>query len=406
MTSATSAEAAVPSTAIDSITAAVDMIPRRRHHCDAGEFYQLLVQNIIQQSSELFSNRLQVGVLDLYRCLSCSSIRGVHSKSAMLMLDVPLVKSGVDIDSILWSWSATNLYNEPDATCTTCGHSSVMHNFKVLWSTPDILVVYLMRRSSGTQEVASTPIIIKPKLNVRKIFGKNYNMKDHPYFLTSMLLRKGDTIDTGHWLTVAFPSNNTAVLYDDHIIEFLNPESVLKRTDVMKETTILFYTRGSRAEPAKREKYCNDARTAWKIDPKRASDIEKIWNSKELGKHYGNRTTIYDLKTIEPFNWFNDTIINTFFEALTFMFKRKTVVVMSSFVYTNINKNRKSDLLGRALLQPIHDCEIVLFPVHIQTHWALIAAYPQAKVVVYLDSFCSINYAAFSVVLGFLRKYY
>ena len=94
------------------------------------------------------------------------------------MLDFPSVKSGIDIDSILWNWSTTNLYTEPDAACTACKHSSVMHNFKVVWSLPDVLVVYLMRRSRGSQEVVSTPVIIKPRLNVRKIFGKNYNMGD------------------------------------------------------------------------------------------------------------------------------------------------------------------------------------------------------------------------------------
>ena len=56
MSSTTNAETAFQSTVIDNITAAVDMMPRKLQHCDAGEFYQLLVQNIIEQSLELFSN--------------------------------------------------------------------------------------------------------------------------------------------------------------------------------------------------------------------------------------------------------------------------------------------------------------------------------------------------------------
>ena len=50
---------------------------------------------------------------------------------------------------------------------------------------------------------------------------------------------------------IAFPSNNTAVMYDDHIIEVFNSETIFKRADVMKEATILFNTRGNRAEPVK-----------------------------------------------------------------------------------------------------------------------------------------------------------
>lgn len=155
------------------VVKAVDMVPQRGRHFDAGEFFQQPVQKILQQTMEtifsLISQRLQVKVLELYRCLSCSSIRGLFSNNPMLMLNLPWLKSVIDIDSILWNWCTTGLYTEPDAPCIACQGSSVMHNFNVLWSLPDILVIYLIRTNVSSIEVNSTPVLITQTLNVRRL---------------------------------------------------------------------------------------------------------------------------------------------------------------------------------------------------------------------------------------------
>ena len=105
-------------------------------------------------------------------------------------------------------------------------------------------------------------------------------MNDHLYFLSSILLRKGDTIDAGHWVTIAFPEKDNAILYDDHIVEVYSSDTILKRSDVMKKVTILFYTKGHRDEPH-REKYLINDADSWKVDSRWVRETERVWRQEK-----------------------------------------------------------------------------------------------------------------------------
>ena len=80
------------------------------------------------------------------------------------------------------------------------------------------------------------------------------------------------------------------------------------------------------------------------------------------------------------------------------------VFAFSSYLYTALRNGRwESSVLRAALSIDLKAFELLLFPIHIEKHWQLIAAFPKSYLLVFFGSMLNVSLAALGSILGLLE---
>jgi Ulp1 family protease len=173
-----------------------------------------------------------------------------------------------------------------------------------------------------------------------------------------------------------------------------------------------FYFKGVRARDQKTEQSIktsdkDDAafRSNWILSSDDFLLVKKAWSyQKEIV--IGTVST-FDLKTLKPSNWLNDSVVNAFLELISDESSSKCSVnvhAFSSYLYTVLrDRCWGSSVLRTSLSVDPKDLDLLLFPIHFNKHWQLIACYPKSCLVVFFNSMLTVNHTALGVILGFLE---
>ena len=139
----------------------------------------------------------------------------------------------------------------------------------------------------------------------------------------------------------------------------------------------------------------------WKLSANDLLQVKKAWSYKK--KFYFNAVSTFDLKTLRPSNWLNDNVINAFMDIISGeFFSSSTVHAFSSYLYTVLRNERwRSSVLRASFSVDIKAFEILLFPIHNENHWQLIAVFPKSCLLLFFDSMLRVSLTAMGFVLGF-----
>lgn len=393
------------------------MIPDTRDHKDAHECFTKILgdihSEIFQFESDELSALYQWKLFTLNRCLvpECQKISGKRVVMWTYPIQVPIINDTINMQSLLWTHSTGRFTTEEDEVCKSCSCKPAAHHVELIDVMPKILTFSINRiqcNQFGNLQRVYTPILCDLRINLRGMTARNFDENDIECTLLAAILHKGPFVHSGHFIAYVFNSAHTAIMYDDTIVKEVCCKSLVNSNDFKENVYMLFYARGVRQHHEKQVKVDKDSvdkdgstgHSKWKLSAHNLALVKKAWSYKKdilIGK-----SSTFNLNTLKPSNWLNDEVVNGFLETITA--HNIKVHAYSSHLFTALhNEQWNSKLLHISLSVDPKDYELLLFPVHSNNHWQLVACYPNSCLLVFFDSMLNINLHTLGLTLGFLE---
>jgi sentrin-specific protease 1 len=400
-----------------AVAQSIGMIPDVRDHKDAREFLNKILEGV---ASEIFENELedlngifQWKILSLNRCLvpECEKIFGRRVVMWNYPIQIPVTSTPVNLQSLLWSHSNGRFTTEDDEVCKTCSCKPAAHHVELIEDIPNVLTFSINRvEFADTLKRIYTPILCDTTINLRGMTARCFDEADLKCTLLAAILHKGPFVRSGHFVAYVFNTASTAILYDDTIVKEVCSKNLITSPEFMKNVYMCFYFKGvgktKQSRPIKTpDKDDMDPRAKCILSSDDFLLVKKAWSYQKdilLGT-----VSTFDLKTLKPSHWLNDSVVNAFLELISDESLSKCSVnvhAFSSYLYTVLRDRRwGSSVLRVALSVDLKDLDLLLFPIHFNKHWQLIACYPKSCLLIFFDSMLTVNQTALGVILGFLE---
>ena len=278
----------------------------------------------------------------------------------------------------------------------------LIHQNVILAKAPEILTLALNRNKyHGTLSdlVIDTPIKIERILNVSDIVMGTEPHAVLEYTLIGVLEKKGDSIDSGHFVTYIIHSDEVCTRYDDHNIDVQPIDYYLEDLSLMEGVCMLLYRKGKR----KGVRRCDRApgcvnEKSFQVKEEEIKSIINLWAStKTFAADLSDSTS---LKCLLPPNQLHGSVIQAFLTSIS----NSQIISMPVELYVALKGGRRSKVNNFALEKPAKDTRLILIPVSLGIHWTLIGIYIVEKVVIYLDSAVSPVVNVFRNILGYLER--
>lgn len=145
----------------------------------------------------------------------------------------------------------------------------------------------------------------------------------------------------------------------------------------------------------------------------KAEEIKIFFQSLDLDRKFRSIHNFefkgIDLLTLRPEAWVNDQIINAYFQLLSIqgsVLWKKRIDAVDSILFPLMKTSSAEHLYQYTRCKPLLDADVVLVPIHLPNHWALVTINLQEKKLLYWDGIFPSNKEPLNVVFTFLKGEY
>ena len=247
--------------------------------------------------------------LNLTICLRCQNISGIQEQEFVTVLDTIRCKPSevVSISDLIWNECFGKYELNDKCFCPKCGvdatHDKLLLTSFFLYR-PDLAVFMIRRGDISSHNANLTHVIPETYLDLRHhMTGIDTSLPVY-YELCALLVHKGGSANSGHYICHIAHDNNTMVTIDDEMVILQSMEDVCGDRSTQKHVHMLFYVRKDYCELESGAK--NDT---WFVSSQELLTINKIL-FEDIVSHFSVSNA--DIQSIFGSNLMNDNIINSF----------------------------------------------------------------------------------------------
>ena len=357
-----------------------------RMHQDIDDFLKAVINKLKedQQVGEQVEKLFVTSLLSINRCLVCGEIQSHMSEEYSVNIPVEnLGRKAVSLSSVLWFY-LTSEVSKGSMICTNCGDKPLHHCVKLTKFLPDFLFIMLQRNNYDfelkTTTVAATKIEVDVLIDFKHTSLHDLGGSGQMYELIGAITRVGSAnVDFGHYVAYVFCKDKVAMI-DDAALRYLDKADLLNSSKFQRQVYVFLYRKCSKDSVIGADEERGDEEKFWHLNLKDSNYVKELLSCQkdiEVGC-----VRLSSLKSLAPTKWLHSEVMDAAFDVIA-----ADSDIVASLSFTVMQSRENWNAVYAQISQRINkDTNIVIVPIHAESHWYAIICYLEERVIVLMDS--------------------